>query len=234
MSLSFKHIGILVLFFICFCLFKPVSAQSYFGYQTIGKHTFLFSLAWQGDLKLGFSYIFRNYSAGNTFSDIQGEIRFPLKEMYSFNNYEVIAGVYKPLSITRTFVGIGGHLRFEKETTENFRNFKLSPAVTVLPSVAYVASLDDGPYGTLGLRITYAPVAWLNQRTEEGSVKNQAFSNHLFEGGGHIDLHLERTLGMGTDIYTKYNLYPRHTYLEQEEDWEMEGTFYLGMTYSFE
>jgi hypothetical protein len=229
-----KNITIILLVLVCFGISKRTGAQSYFGYQTIGKHTFLFSLAWQGEIKLGFSYIYRNYSSGNTFSDIQGEVRFPLREMYTCKNYEVIAGVYKPLSVSRTFLGIGGHLRFEKETIDNQRTLKLSPALTVLPSVTYVSSLDDGPYGTMGLRLTYAPVAYLNHKVEEEQAQKQAFSQHLFEGGLHIDLHLERTLGLGLDVYTKYNLYPEKSILPEEEDWEIEGNFWLGATYNLE
>jgi len=154
--------------------------------------------------------------------------------MYSFKDYEVIAGAYKPLSISTTFVGLGGHLRFKSETFEEKRIFKLTPAFTVIPSVTYANSLNDGVYGTLGLRLTYAPVLYTNIKEEEEEAQKQFIPEHKFEGGLHIDFHIERTLGMGLNGYTNYYLYPEKSVLTEEENWGIEGNFSLGATYWLE
>ena len=86
----------------------------------------------------------------------------------------------------------------------------------------------------MGLRLTYAPVAYLNIKEDGKETLKQAFSQHKFEGGLHFDLHHERTLGLGLDGITKYSLCPEKTYLPEEEEWEIEGTFYLGAMYWLE
>ncbi|HEY9115885.1 MAG TPA: hypothetical protein VIN10_14395, partial [Bacteroidales bacterium] len=52
-----KHFYTLLItgFLSVFLMFsKNSQAQTYYGYQSIGKQTFLFSLVWQGELKIGF------------------------------------------------------------------------------------------------------------------------------------------------------------------------------------
>lgn len=204
---------------------KKHEAQSFYGYQTIGKHTFLFSIIWQGEPKIGFSYIDRIY-AGKTFNDLQLELRFPLKDIYRFNSYEAIAGIYKPTRLRRTFAGIGGHLRWESNKNGGSRIQKLSLAATVIPSYVFAASLTDGVYGTIGLRITYAPVIFATQSGEWNF-----FGQHKFEGGIHFDMHTQRTLGLALNPVTTYFVNGKNTFLEKPEPWKIEGDFYFGATY---
>ncbi|NOX86534.1 MAG: hypothetical protein GXO86_11335 [Chlorobi bacterium] len=209
---------------------KSQQAQSYYGYQTIGKHTFLFSLIWQGEPKIGFGYINRIYS-GNTFNDLQIELRFPLRSIYRFSDYEAIAGIYKPLSYSRAFAGIGGHFRWESNMHGGQRVSKLSLAVTAIPSYVYAADINDGIYGTVGLRLTYAPVIFATSKSGGGKADWNFFPQHKFEGGLHFDMHIERTLGLAINGITSYYLNRKNTFLEKVKNWEIEGDFYFGTTY---
>jgi len=203
-----------------------LNSQSYYGYQSTGKNTFLFSLVWQGEPKIGFGYIARIFG-GNTATDLQIEARFPLKSLFRLEKYEAIAGVYKPLSYSRGFVGIGGHLRWDSDKSSGQRVQKLSLAVTGIPSYVYSANVNSsGIYGTLGLRLTYAPVIFATQGGEWNF-----FPQHKFEGGLHFDMIIEQTAGMALNGETTYYLNSKKTFLEEENNWDIEGDFYFGATY---
>lgn len=208
------------------CLFFPASlpAQSFFGYQTIGRSTVFFSVAWQGKPLLGLGYNHRAF--GRTFTDIQAECRFPIHAMYRFDEYQVIAGMYKPLKIERAFTATGAHLRLKKHTNDGQKTTQLQLALTVLPSYVYAASTNDGAYGTMGLRVTYAPV--LLAATQGGM---QALPAHGVELGAHVDLHTQRTLGLALNGWMRRNFYPKNTVLDRETRWKPEGDFYMGSTY---
>jgi hypothetical protein len=222
-----KNIVVFLIISVSLFISKEQKSQSYYGYQTIGKHTFLFSIIWQGEPKIGFGYIDRIYT--KTFTDLQVELRFPLKSIFRFCDYEAIAGIYKPTRLRRTFAGIGGHLRWESNKNGGARIQKLSLAATVIPSYVYAASLTDGVYGSIGLRITYAPVIFATQ-----SGQWNFFGQHKFEGGIHFDIHIERTLGMALNPVTTYYLNGKNTFLEKPKPWKVEGDFYFGTTYKLD
>ena len=218
----------IAIFILINCLFSATKqqAQSYYGYQSIGKNTFLFSLIWQGEPKIGFGYIAR-FFGGKTATDLQIEARFPLKSIFRFEKYEAIAGVYKPLTYSRGFVGVGGHLRWDSDKRNGSRVQKLSLAATGIPSYVYSANTSPGGiYGTLGLRLTYAPVIFANR----GGDWN-FFPQHKFEGGLHIDMIIDLTAGLALNGITTYYINSKKTYLEREKNWEIEGDFYFGTTY---
>jgi len=203
-----------------------LQAQSYYGYQSIGKNTFLFSLIWQGEPKIGFGYIAR-FFGGTTATDLQIEARFPIKSMFRFEKYEAIAGVYKDLSYSRGFVGVGGHLRWDSDKRSGQRVQKLSLAVTGIPSYVYSANTSPGGiYGTLGLRLTYAPVIFATQ----GGDWN-FFPQHKFEGGLHFDMLIDLTAGMALNGVTTYYINSKKTFLQEQKNWDIEGDFYFGTTY---
>lgn len=220
-----------------FCLFligilygPSLHAQSFFGYQTIGTHTFFFSVSWQ-DKKpfLGAGYNYRDF--GQTFTDLSAEIRFPLAEMYKFDDYQIIAGMYKPVTIRRAFLGTGAHLRIKTQTAGEQKITRAQLALTVLPTYTYAASLNDGIYGTTALRITYAPVIWASVKEGSNTPSSQALADHVLELGGHLDLHSERTLGLGLNGYLTRSFVPKKSILPQDTQWRGVGDFYWGMTY---
>jgi len=201
-------------------------AQSYYGYQSIGKNTFLFSLIWQGEPKIGFGYI-AHITGGKTATDLQIEARFPLKTIFRFDKYEAVVGVYKDLSYSRAFAGVGGHLRWDSDKRSGQRVQKLSLAVTGIPSYVYSANTSPGGiYGTLGLRLTYAPVIFATK----GGDWN-FFPQHNFEGGLHFDMIIDLSAGLALNGVTTYYLNSKKTFLEEEKNWDIEGDFYFGTTY---
>ncbi len=215
---------------ICLCLLgfalsSELAAQSFFGYQTIGRNTFFFSVAWQGKPLVGAGYNYRIF--GNSFSDISAEIRFPLNSMYTFDEYQLIAGWYKPLALQKTFVAVGSHLRLQKETNGDQQVTKLLLALTGLPSYAYVRSLTDGGYGTAGLRITYAPVLFASVKGGD----SQALAAHRLEIGAHMDLHLERSMGLSLNGFLYKSFTPTSSILTKNPNWRGAGDFYWGSTY---
>lgn len=204
-------------------------AQSYFGYQSIGKNTFVFSLVWQGEAKIGFGYIAR-FFGGSTATDLQIEARFPLKSIYRLERYEGIVSVYKDLSYSRAFAGVGGALRWDSDKTSGQRVQKLSLAVTGIPSYVYSANTSPGGiYGTLGLRLTYAPVIFA---TKGGNW--DYFPQHKFEGGLHFDMLIDLSVGLALNGVTTYYLNSKKTFLKEEINWGIEGDFYLGATYALD
>lgn len=228
MSYSNKSKYIIISVFLMFFLFSASKskAQSYYGYQSIATNTFLFSIVWQGEAKIGFGYIYRIF-AGATATDLKIEARFPLKTIFRFDKYESIVGVYKPLSYSRGFVGVGGHLRWDSDKRSGSRIQKLSLAVSGIPSYVYSANTQPGGiYGTLGLRITYAPVIFA---TKAGDW--EFFTQHKFEGGLHIDMIVDLSVGMALNGITTYYLNSKKTFLQEEKNWGIEGDFYFGTTY---
>lgn len=224
-----RHIFISVILMLFLFSASISKAQSYYGYQSIGKNTFLFSLVWQGEAKIGFGYIAR-FFGGNTATDLQIEARFPLKSMFRFQKYEAIAGVYKPLSYSRGFVGVGGHLRWDSDKRSGARVQKLSLAVTGIPSYVYSANTSPGGiYGTLGLRLTYAPVIFATK----GGDWN-FFPQHKFEGGIHFDMIIDLTVGLALNGITSYYINSKKTFLKEEKNWGIEGDFYFGTTYALD
>lgn len=211
---------------------NEVRAQSYYGFQSASKHTFLFSVIWQGEPKIGFGYINRLYG-GKTFTDLSTEIRFPLNDMFTFKRYDAIAGIYKPLALKRRFTGFGSHLRWNSETGTEQKVQKLSLAATLIPSYVFAAPLNDGLYGTVGLNLTYAPVIFaVSHSGDEEPVWNY-LPQHKFEGGLHYDMLIDkRTLGISLNALTSYYLNTKNnTFLKVEEQWKKEGNLYFGPTY---
>lgn len=231
MQLFHKAISAIWLLFLTFGFLAndSLQAQSFFGYQTIGRSTVFFSVGWQGKPLLGVGYNHRSF--GTTFSDWQAELRFPLNAMYRFDEYQVIAGMYKPLALKRTFVGTGAHVRILKQTEGSRKETQVLLALTVLPTYVYTASTNDGGYGTVAPRITYAPVIFAQVKAGNEAAQTQALAAHRVELGGHLDLHLERTLGLGFNGYVQRSFTPANSILNHDTKWKGEGDFYMGSTY---
>ncbi|GAB4419697.1 MAG: hypothetical protein OHK0039_32420 [Bacteroidia bacterium] len=216
------------LIFCCLLAGAPVllTAQPFFGYQTIGVHTWYFSLNWDGTQpQLGVGYNGRITHGG--FADIGAEWRAPLTQLFAFDEQTFIVGAYGPARLRRRpFIGGGLHVRLH--TLRSEQRTRLSLAATVLPSYTYAASLGNGPYGTAGLRLTYvlgvydkaaaAPPTWL-----------PTFGAEL---GAHLDLHLERTLGLSLDAFAARQWPLRTSGLPADDmTWTPQGSLYTGSTY---
>jgi len=221
-----KRLLVVAVMMVCMFSFSKVSAQPYYGYQSIARNTFMFSLIWQGEIKIGFGYM-AHFTGGKTATDLQMEARFPLKTIYRLEHYEAIVGVYKDLSYSRAFMGAGGAFRWNSDKTSGTRVQKLSLAITGIPSYVYSANTSSGGiYGTLGIRLTYAPVIFA---TRDGAI--DLFPQHKFEGGLHMDMLVDLTAGMALNGVTTYYLNSKKTFLKEEENWGVEGDFYFGATY---
>lgn len=210
---------------------NPLTAQPFWGYQTIGVHTFYFSVQCQDDIKLGIGYNAR--FGGRPFTDYTFEWQVPLQEVFRPQSQQLIAGVYRPINLTsRPFMGVGAHLRLDQNKQDDVKSSRISLAVTGMPSYTYAASLGDGPYGTVGARLTYKLM--LAQRMQLGTEAPtwQGLPAHGVELGGHLDFHIERTLGLATNIYTSRLWALKEDALsEEEKDWELIGNGSIGMTY---
>ena len=214
-------------------LFIPFTnqAQPYYGYQTIGLHTVYFSFAWHDKPMLGVGYNFR--ISGEAFTDVGLEWRFPVESIYDLSEHQIIGGMYRPLKLeNRGFTAIGIHGRINKKTSEDGTITQYGLALSVLPSYTYAASLTDGAYGTVGLRICYQPVLFSQIKTGDGTNSTQILSQHRVELGGHIDLHLERTFGLSSNGFLTRS-WAKNADLRSNdtESWKMEGDLYIGSTY---
>lgn len=208
--------------------------QTFFGYQTIGVNTFYFSISWQDKPHLGVGYNFRHY--GKTFTDIGAELRFPVDEIYKFDNHQIIAGIYTPLRIKRTFGGVGIHARIDKETFESKSNTHYGLAATFLPSYGFnnytSANVKEGIYYTAGLRATYNPILLTVSKDASGAKSTGYLTGHRVQLGGHMDLHLERTYTLSSDGYATRIFGAKSDFGGEEDDsFQLEGNLYVGATY---
>lgn len=205
--------------------------QTYWGFQApLGVHAFYFSISWQDKQPhLGVGYNFRK--AGKTFTDFGAELRFPVNEIYKFDNHQIIAGIYKPLKIDRTFGAIGVHARIDKETVESSSNTHYGLAASFLPTYAYAASRTDGAYNTMAMRATYNPIL-LTKSTGDGSTTWKSMTGHRVQLGGHLDMHLERTFIFSSDGYAT-QIFGAKTDFQGKEDEsiQFEGNLYIGTGY---
>ncbi|MDX1905676.1 MAG: hypothetical protein SF053_01480 [Bacteroidia bacterium] len=172
-------------------------AQLYYGFQSINVHTLSVSLGISDRPTIGFGYGFRYQSR----TDWTAEIRYPADAMWRCDNFQVIAGMYRPFAVRRAYIAAGAHARIEKRTLPagSFTTFSL--AASVLPSLVYASDLQDGPGGTVALRGTFAPV--LAAYSKGGQVSglkagwNPWPKAYRIEAGGHADLQLERSFAAG-------------------------------------
>ena len=220
-----------LLIFISLLLFAgSAHAQTFFGSQSINRNTFFFSLSLQSEgPHLGVGYNYRTF--GPSFADYQLEWRMPMKNLYDMNNFQMIAGVYKPLALNRTYLGVGGHLRWEKEKDETTESCRLLFAATVMPSLYYSSTrVTDKLFGTTGLRITYAPTIVGSYQAAGEEKKSGFFSEHRLEVGLHLDAQIERSLGIGIDGYGTKTFGS----FDDDDSIELEGNLYIGMSYSLD
>lgn len=208
---------------------SSLHAQSFFGYQTIGVHTWYVSLSWDGKPNLGAGYNFRNFG-GNAFTDIGAEWRFPVDEMWKFDNHEIIAGFYRPLRLRRWFAAAGLHGSYKANALSSGKQEQIGVSATLIPSYAYAASTGDGPYGTAGIILGYDAV--LAEKHTTHAEDWELITRHGVRIGGHLDLHLERTLGLSTNgFFSREWQLKELEYADDDADWQGEGELYLGATY---
>jgi hypothetical protein len=213
-----------------FFLFNAsVHAQPLWGYQTIGTHTWYFSVSWQGKPMLGAGYNYRFFN--ESFTDAGIEWRFPLAEMYKTDNHQLIFGIYKPLRLKRSFTAIGVHGRISRHTVGDQTTTLYGLALSAIPSYVYSANTNDGAYGTFGARLTYQPIL-AAQVNKGGASTWKGLPAHRIELGGHLDVHLERTLGLATNVFATRTWATDKEILPAGADaFRVEGDFYMGTTY---
>ena len=187
---------------------STVYGQAFNGFQTIGTNTYFISLSWDGSANVGFGYNYRNFES--SFSDYQVELRVPFDDFNTLERFKVIAGIYRPAEIQRTFLGGGAHLIYSHD-----KEAELALSLTALPSWVYASSLGDQPYGALGVLLNY----------QVPLLGDNAFKQHQFGFGGHIDVSLERTLGLSINQLKTIQI------KDKKATWENEFSFYGGSTY---
>ncbi|TAE49469.1 MAG: hypothetical protein EAZ89_14195 [Bacteroidetes bacterium] len=148
----------------------------------------------------------------------------------------MILGMYRPFMARRGFLAAGVHARIRKTTTDVGKLTTFSLAASLLPSFAYASPLGDQPGGTVALRATFAPVLasyYKGQGSENtpNGWKGWPGAYHL-EVGGHADLQLERTLGIGLNgawnkVWQKSEILPSYEQLERP----ITGDLTLGAAY---
>ena len=215
---------------------SPIQAQPLFGYQTIGVHTVYVSASWNGKPNLGLGYSFRDTRTGAGFTDYSAEWRFPLDEVFRTDNHQLIVGVYGPYKLRRRpFTGLGAHLRIQKQSQDGVARTRYSLAFTALPTYTYANPTNNGPFGTIGARLTYV-IALAEQRKVGASSRSVVgFPAHGVEAGAHLDLHLERTMSLGVNGFATRNWGIKDKALpEAETNWSTQGDFYWGSTYYLE
>lgn len=203
-------------------------SQPFYGFQSIGRHTFFVGLTWTGSASLNLGYVNRA-GGGTSFRDYSFEWQFPLEDAFQARNATFIAGIYAPIRQTgRPFFAFGGHARFKRSHDGQRQKSQVQLALTGIPSYTFAGILSERPYLTAGTRLTYFAVLY---EDIDGDGKKLPF--HGAEVGGHLDAMLERTLGLGINVFF------RKTWNLQSEslpakgvDWENENNIYLGPTYN--
>jgi len=196
----------------------PLSAQPFFGYQSIGIHTGFISLSYDGETsEVGVGYALRRPWGG--FTDITLEWKAPLADVWG-PKQTVIAGAYGPFRLrNRPFLGGGLHTRIHLQGTET----KIQLAGTLIPSYTFAAPLGDQPYITGGIRAT----GLLDiVKTSSGAGETKWFSGAGVELGGRLDAIFERTLGLATNVYAK-----REWGESSNTNWNVKGDTYVGSAY---
>jgi len=219
-----KSIYICCLLPLLLLVHAEVKGQAFYGHQILGRHTLFFSLSYDGETRFGLGYYLRG--RGLPFTDYGLEWRFPFTEPFSTQNYDLIAGAYRPINLTRRpFMGAGGYgiLRSQEEKKE------LSLQITAIPSYTYGNVTGEPPHGTLGLIISYELVVLRQIRGEEVLY----LPAQGLQLGGHADIYLERTLGLSTNgIYGRRWKIKAEELSPEEESWSGRGNLYWGASYN--
>lgn len=204
---------------------QPAQAQSFSGFQSPFINMVYTAVRWQeGRPTLGVGWSRR--FPGQPFMTVEAELHFPLEEMWRFTDYQVIVGAYRPLVPKRASVGVGLHARLGRSEDEEGGRLRLGLAGTVVPFYVYAASLNDGPYGTVGARATYEAVLAERRWTSEGPATWKGLAAHRFELGGHVDVHLDRTISFTGNAFATHELGTGDA-----GSWEPEGDVYIGASY---
>ncbi|RMG67238.1 MAG: hypothetical protein D6722_13530 [Bacteroidetes bacterium] len=206
-----------------------LSAQPFYGYQTNGVHTWFFSLNWNGEApELGIGYGLRRPWSG--FADITAEWRAPLGNLFQGDQQTFVVGAYGPFRLrSRPYIGGGVHLRWQHYRQGDAARRRLTLATTLIPSYTFAAPLNDQPYLTGGLRATGLVVL---ADMAAGAGDTRWFSAVGTEVGTQLSLHLERTLGVGQNLFAQ-RLWALDggALPDQDADWDLRGDLYLGSTY---
>lgn len=221
--MKFSHLLIGTLLLLAAQLPTSLHAQPFFGYQSIGVHSWYFSLNWdQQGPSLGVGYGFRQGWSG--FTELTAEWRSPLDALFTNKRQTWIVGAYGPARLQRRpFLGMGLHLRAQQLET----GMRYTIAGTLLPSYTFAASTNDRPYLTGGLRATGLLTL---AETSQGSPNWLPAAG--VELGGNVSLLLERTLGAGINYgYARHWALGENSLSEAEQSWQPQGTLHLGSTY---
>ncbi len=211
----------------------PLCAQTYFGFQSIGVHTWFFSLSWQGKAAhIGLGYNLRN--TNRTYTDWQLEWRLPLRKRAMLREQnELIVGFYQPLRPRRTFIGMGVHAKIQTQSqgAQRVTNFGLNLAA--IPTYIFAAPLPANAFrGSMALRVAYQPIL-LSRVLTSGEVKWQGLTGQRVELGGHLDAHFDGTLMLANHTYATRGWYKKDVanWNPVDRAWRVDGDVYAGSTY---
>lgn len=208
---------------------KGLDAQPFYGYQTIGVHTWYVGIHWDGEQPhLGVGYGLRRPWGG--FTEWTAELRSPLTALFDFDQQSFIVGAYGPMRLrSRPFLGGGLHIRLQNRLEEGQRHSRITLAGTLLPSYTLAAPLGDQPYWTAGVRATGLLVLTDHVKGQSDASWMPAFGAEL---GAHTDFHLERTAGISLNGYLARYWQLGETELPAADaDWQIKGDLHLGSTY---
>ncbi|MCI4667425.1 MAG: hypothetical protein MRZ79_04630 [Bacteroidia bacterium] len=222
-----KKIIISALFFISLC-FSLVNAQPFYGFQSIGRHSWTLGLKWDGKASLSLGYIYRS-GGGTSFRDFSAEWQFPFEESFQLKNAQLVAGMYAPIRQRgRPFVALGIHGRLLRKNDGKSQLSSYKLAVTGMPSYTFSGRLSERPYLTAGTRFSYVLTCY---ETTTEPMASRILPYHGAELGAHLDMILERSVGIGVNAYFRRNWGLKSKDEVPDDEWEKAGDVYLGPTY---
>lgn len=228
--LTFKYLFMKYILLLLCLSFGTLSAQPFYGFQTIAVHTCYVSLGFGQQADLGFGYQFRDFN--RAFTDWSVELRYPRNKVWQKGHAEVRVGFYRPLDIKRNFSALGFHIRMEQRTQGETTRTNWRGVLSLSPGRVLTSSLSSQkPYATASLRISYAPV--LFSRTRSGSEKSswQPFPAHTIEAGGHLDLVLRQTFSASSSLLYQYTFSQEADFKPQPGTLPIQGDIYAGAGY---
>ena len=228
-----KRSILLIVIGICgFCI-SDISAQSFYSFQSINKHTFFFSISWQKKIVVGVGYGYR--TSDTKFVDITAEWKAPIDELFNGKNFEVISGAYARYSASRSMVANGFHLRIKKTSTDAVRASTVGLGISFLPGYQYAAPLDDGLNGVIAARISYIPTIFASVKDlESNTVQTSALSSHTVELGAHLDMLIKRSASISVNPFVANTWAPDNLTFDDTPEWEFRGDLYFGSAYFLE
>lgn len=207
-------------------------SQPLYGFQSIGKHTWFFGLKWDGKASVSLGYVYRA-GGGTSFRDFSAEWQFPFEDAFQIKDSRFIGGIYAPINQkSRPFFALGVHGRIDRFGVGDIQKTQYQLAITGMPSYTFAGVLSEKPYLTAGTRLTYLAVLY-EQSVGQAGTNSSTLPYHGVELGGHLDMILERTLGIAVNGYFgRWWKLKSEQIDEESQKWKGNGDLYFGPTYN--